>query len=104
MVNYDIVGYIGVFLVSTNLLPQIYYIYKLKNAETISTVSIILGFLSGCVMGTYGYLIHKIPVIITNFFVSCFYSIILLLKYYYIYNPTKIEHRKIESLDIENTF
>lgn len=104
MENHDIVGYVGVFLISTNLLPQIYYIYKLKNADTISTVSIILGFVSGCVMGVYGCLIHKIPVIISNCCVSCFYFIILLLKYYYIYNPIETEPRKIESedIDIEN--
>ena len=102
MENNDIVGYVGVFLISTNLLPQIYYIYTLKEANSISTVSIIQGFVSGCIMGTYGYLINKIPVIISNCCVSCFYFIILLLKYYYIYNPVEIEPRKIESLDIEN--
>ena len=103
MENHDIVGYVGVFLISTNLVPQIYYIYTLKNANSISTMSIIQGFVSGCIMGTYGYLINKIPVIISNCCVSCFYFIILLLKYYYIYNPDEMnqtEPIKIENLDI----
>jgi uncharacterized protein with PQ loop repeat len=85
MIHNDIVGYIGVFFISTNLLPQIYHIYTIKNADSISTVSITLGFISGCIMGTYGYLIDKIPIIISNFFITSFYIIILGMKYYYSY-------------------
>lgn len=98
MIYNDIVGYIGVFFISTNLMPQIYHIYTIKNADSISSVAITLGFISGCIMGTYGYLIDKIPIIISNFFISSFYIVILGLKYYYSYKREII----VQDITFEN--
>lgn len=79
----DIVGYIGTFFISTNLIPQIIHIHKIKNADSISTVSITLGILSAVFMGTYGLLIEKIPIIISNLLFGTFYCIIGGMKYIY---------------------
>lgn len=89
----DVVGYIGTFFISVNLAPQIYHIIQIKNAESISTVSVILGILSGVFMGTYGYLIDKTPIIISNIIVSSFYIVILALKTTY---------EKVVLTDVEN--
>jgi uncharacterized protein with PQ loop repeat len=83
MFNYDIVGYLGTFLITINLIPQIYLIYKTKNVENISIYFIVIGLMSGIVMGTYGILIKKIPVIIANSSIAFFYCIILALKHAY---------------------
>jgi len=90
MYYYDIMGYMGSFFISTNLIPQIYHIYKIKNADSISTYSIFLGILAGSLMGTYGILINKLPVVISNVSVCIFYSIIIVMKYMY-------SNRKIDS-------
>jgi MtN3 and saliva related transmembrane protein len=87
----DIIGYIGTFLISVNLIPQIYHIIKIKNTDSISLSSIILGVLSGIFMGSYGILINKFPVIISNTAVTVFYIIIFLLKLQYNYSSNKIE-------------
>jgi uncharacterized protein with PQ loop repeat len=81
--NYEVIEFIGSFFISINLIPQIYHIYTIKNADTISITSVILGILSGFIMGVYGYFIHKIPVIISNIMIVLFYLVILFLKQIY---------------------
>ena len=51
---YEYIGYAGAFFISINLIPQIVHIYKNKNADSISTTSIILGIISSVLMLTYG--------------------------------------------------
>ena len=78
--EYEYIGYAGAFFISINLIPQIFHIYKNKNAESIS---IILGIISSILMFTYGIFINKIPIIISNIMIGLFYFIILFLKYLY---------------------
>jgi uncharacterized protein with PQ loop repeat len=80
---YEYIGYAGAFFISINLIPQIVHIYKNKNADTISTTSIILGIISSVLMLTYGTFIFKIPIIISNSIIFLFYCIILFFKYSY---------------------
>lgn len=81
--DYDYVGYIGSLLISINLIPQIYHIYKIKNAKSISVVSFILNIISSILMIIYGLLINKIPIIISNSMVFIFSIIMLFLKHLY---------------------
>jgi MtN3 and saliva related transmembrane protein len=81
--NYEYIGYAGAFFISVNLIPQIFHIYKNKNADSISVTSIILGIISSILMLIYGFFIFKIPIIISNGAIILFYCIILFLKYLY---------------------
>ena len=81
--NYDYVGYFGSFFISINLIPQIYHIYKIKNVKSISIISYVLNAISSVLMLTYGLLINKIPIIISNTMVFIFSIVMLFLKYLY---------------------
>ena len=63
---YEYIGYVGAFFISINLIPQIVHIYKIKNADSISVTSIILGIISSVLMLTYGLFIYKIPILLYN--------------------------------------
>jgi len=78
---YEYIGYTGSFLISINLIPQVYHIYKTKNADSISTVSILLSILSAIIMIVYGICIYKIPIIISNSAIFLFFCIIGYFKY-----------------------
>lgn len=78
---YDYIGYTGSFLISINLIPQVYHIYKIKNADSISTLSILLSLLSAIVMIIYGVCIYKIPIIISNSAIFLFFCIIGYFKF-----------------------
>jgi len=88
--EYEYIGYAGAFFISINLVPQIFHIYKNKNADSISVTSIILGIISSILMLIYGFFIFKIPIIISNGAIFLFYCIILFLKYLYSYNAINI--------------
>ena len=75
--NNDYVGYCGSFLISINLIPQIYHIYKIKNVKSISNI------FSAILMIAYGVLINKFPIIISNSMILIFSVIMLFLKYLY---------------------
>lgn len=95
MSNYEYIGYIGTFLISINLIPQIYHIYKIKNAESISMLSVILSILSACVMLIYGIFISQPPIVISNGMIFVFYFIIGYFKYIFLLKPVifnVIEH------------
>ena len=81
--NYEYIGYVGAFFISINLIPQIVHIYKIKNADSISYTSIILGIIASIIMSIYGICILKIPIIISNSIIFLFYSVILIIKYLY---------------------
>ena len=83
MENYDYVGYAGSFFVSINLVPQIYHIYIVKDATSISVISYILNIIASILLIIYGCLINKIPVIISNGMVFIFCIIMLSLKCIY---------------------
>lgn len=81
--EYEYIGYAGAFFISINLIPQITHIYKNKNADSISSLSIVLGIISSILLLVYGFFINKIPIIISNSVIFLFYIIILFLKYLY---------------------
>jgi uncharacterized protein with PQ loop repeat len=91
--NYEYIGYTGSFLISINLIPQIYHIQKIKSAEQISNLSIFLSIIACVFMITYGVFIKKIPIIISNSMIFLFYSIILYFKIWF--NKMKIPQEQI---------
>lgn len=100
--NYEYIGYTGSMLISINLIPQIIHIYKIKNADSLSNLSIFLNILASLVMITYGVFIIKIPIIISNSMIMLFYGFIGYFKYIY-QIPNKTEIKKIKNLeDFEN--
>ena len=82
-INYDYIGYIGTFFISINLIPQIYHIYKIKDVKSISIISYIFNLISSVFMISYGYLIDKTPIIISNGMIFICSVIMLFLKYTY---------------------
>ena len=86
----EIIGYIGVFFISINLIPQIYHIYKIKNSDSISYIFIFIGFLSSFFMGLYGIFVEKNPIIISNSITFCFNCILLITKLYFNINKDEI--------------
>jgi uncharacterized protein with PQ loop repeat len=97
MENYDYIGYVGSFFVSINLIPQIYHIYIIKDATSISIISYILNINASILLVIYGYLIKKNPVMISNGMVLIFSIIMLVLKY--IYKKNDITYEKQMEVD-----
>lgn len=83
MNNTNIIGYCGSFLISINLLPQIIYIYKNKNAESISVLTNIINICSSSLMIYYAYSINTIPIIVSNVMIFSSSLVIIFLKYYF---------------------
>jgi len=79
--KYEIIGYVGAALISINLAPQVYHIYHIKDAKSISNTSILLNIVSAVVMMTYGVCIEQYPVIISNGMILLFYFLIGYFKY-----------------------
>jgi uncharacterized protein with PQ loop repeat len=98
MENYDYIGYVGSFFVSINLIPQIYHIYIIKEATSISIISYILNINASILLVIYGYLIKKNPVMISNGMVLIFSIMMLVLKYIYKKNDITYE-KQIEVND-----
>ncbi len=97
--NYEYVGYTGTFLISINLIPQVWHIYQIKNADSISSVSVFLSILSAIVMIIYGIFIWKIPIIISNCMIFVFYCNIGYFKYLYPFSKKTITYNKTENCD-----
>jgi uncharacterized protein with PQ loop repeat len=79
--NYEYIGYVGAALISINLVPQVYHIYHIKNADSISTSAIALNIISSIIMLAYGICIEQYPVIISNGMICMFYVAIGYFKY-----------------------
>ena len=78
--NYEFIGYIGTVILSINLIPQVYHVYKTKNVKWIPLTSIFLNILSSIIMTSYGILIQKIPIVISSIMFFIFYCILGYLK------------------------
>jgi len=79
----NIFGYIGSFLVSINLIPQIVKIIKNKSGNNVSFLTLLINIFASIFMLLYGFYKLLYPVIISNslIFVSSF--IILYFKNFY---------------------
>ena len=79
--NVSIIGYIGCFLLSISLVPQVYTSWTTHNVNGISPLFIFITIGAKLCMITYGANLNAIPVVCANGFVL-FYNIILLLMHY----------------------
>lgn len=79
----NIIGYMGSFFISLNLIPQILTIIKKKSGKNISYFSLTINIIASILMLIYGIYKKLYPIIISNvvIFISCF--LILFLKKYY---------------------
>ena len=75
------VGYIGCGFLCISFIPQTYILIKNNNYDNVSYLFLILIIKTSMIMGTYGLLIEKYPVIIANISVLINNFIILLCKY-----------------------
>jgi len=79
----NILGYVGGFFLTINMIPQIYKTYKEKKADNISLLFLLLNFIGLFLNMTYSYLdkIYAIAIPISFSFFFCCIMIILKLKY-----------------------
>ena len=81
----DILGYVGGFIISITLIPQLIKTYKTKRAHDISPLFVILAFLTTLIYLSYGILINETPIIAANSVLL--FQNFLLLYFKYIYMP-----------------
>ena len=62
----EIVGYIAAFFLVITLLPQVYFTYKLKNADSISLYFLFLQIVTCVLFLSYGILLKESPLIVAN--------------------------------------
>lgn len=79
----NIFGFIGSFLVSINLIPQIYKMIMKKSGKDISYFSLFLNILASLFMLAYAFESKLYPVIISNTIILLSSVIIIGLKKYF---------------------
>ena len=84
------VGYLGSFIFSIRLFPQIYNVYTTNNIDGLSESSIFLDMISAICLLIYSSHLKALPLIITNA-VTVICDIILYLLYH------RIQHSKNKS-------
>jgi len=90
----ELMGYIGCGFLCISFVPQTYILIKNNNYDNISYLFLVLIIQTSMIMGTYGILIEKYPVIIANISVLINNIIILYFKYL---NYKKINQNKNKS-------
>jgi uncharacterized protein with PQ loop repeat len=81
----NIFGYIGSFLISINLIPQIIRTIQKKTSKNMSYITLGINLLACFFMITYGYKKNLNPIIISNIVICiCSITLICLKKYYFI--------------------
>ena len=79
----QVVGYLGAIFLTITLLPQLYYTYKLKNADNISIYFLLLQIKTCSLFLTYGILLGELPLILANTLVLLQSFILFFLKIHY---------------------
>ncbi len=64
--NYEIIGLVAAALTTSAFIPQVYKVYKEKNAAGISLTMYLFFFVGLCLWSLYGYLIGSISILIAN--------------------------------------
>lgn len=90
----ELTGYIGCGFLCISFVPQTYILIKNNNYDNISYLFLVLIIQTSMIMGTYGVLIEKYPVIIANISVLINNMIILFFKYF---NYKKLNQNKNKS-------
>jgi len=64
--NYEIIGLIAAAFTTSAFIPQVYKVYKEKNAAGISLTMYLIFFVGLSLWSLYGYLIGSISILIAN--------------------------------------
>ena len=79
----DLVGYTAGILLTLSFLPQILKTYRLKQADEISMVMLVITLMSAILYELYAWLLGLWPVFIMNGIFSLLIAIEIWLKIYY---------------------
>ena len=64
--NYEIIGLVAAALTTSAFIPQVYKVYKEKNAAGISLTMYLIFFVGLSLWSLYGYFIGSISILIAN--------------------------------------
>jgi MtN3 and saliva related transmembrane protein len=79
----EIIGYIAGVLSIITYIPQVVKLYKTKTTEGLSILMIYLMCISVVLWMSYGFILHNIPMIITNALIVFLTILILCMVYKY---------------------
>lgn len=85
-VEKDIFGYLGAFLLTITLLPQIVMTYRKKTMDDVSVGFLTIQVLTCICFLTYGILLEEIPLILANVIVLTQTFLLINFKIMYSYN------------------
>jgi len=63
---FDVIGYIGTFILGITLVPQVFKTFKFKKAGELSLSYLLLQIIANILFIIYGFAIYSFPVIISN--------------------------------------
>jgi MtN3 and saliva related transmembrane protein len=78
--NYEIIGFIAATLTTSAFIPQVYKVYKEKNAAGISLTMYLILFTGVSLWFLYGFLIGSISVVLANGITLILMAIIIYYK------------------------
>ena len=101
----EVIGWIGGIIIIFINIPQLYKLYITKSGKDLSYYTIILDILGSTFLGTYGILINKFPIIISNVVIIILALMILVLKIKYSRFNINIAYTidTIDTIDTKNT-
>ena len=79
----SLIGWVGAFLSAVSLIPQAFKIFKTKSAKDISFNTFLIIASGNFCWFLYGFVLHNLPLVITNFIQLSFGVWILTLKLKY---------------------
>lgn len=79
----EILGFAAAFFTTIASVPQLIKIFKTKSATDVSSFMFICLLVGGVLWFSYGLLLDSKPLLIANFFATCFVVANLTLKYKY---------------------
>ena len=78
--NYEIIGLVAAALTTSAFIPQVYKVYKEKNAAGISLTMYLILFVGVSLWFLYGFLIGSISVVLANGITLILMAIIIYYK------------------------
>ena len=77
---YESVGFLAAILTTTGFVPQVYKIYKEKNAKGVSLTMYIILFIGVLLWLVYGILIGSLSIIIANGITAMLQLLVIIFK------------------------
>ena len=94
-INYNILAYVAISIVSINLFPQIFVIINNKNADSVSYITYCTNLISSLLLIIYAFYFNLLPILIGNIMIFFTSFIIIFLKYKYSCNCEELTTQKI---------